>query len=122
MALRHMSMPEFLKTAEWQRLTARQKFWLETYLASGNDRQLATNCSYEISGENARTFSYQIVHQKKIQAALNRYFNKSERDIFIEQLERDLKTAKPGSAARAKLQETLAQLKFGAKKSKWRKS
>jgi hypothetical protein len=115
MALRRMSMPELFKTTEWQRLSARQKLWLQTYLESGNDRQLATNCSYEASGENARTFSYQIVRQKKIQAALNRYFNKSARDIFLDQLRAEIKASKPGSAARERLIALSAQMTFGAK-------
>jgi hypothetical protein len=108
-----MSMEEFFKTVEWHRLSARQKFWLQTYLESGSDRQLATNCSYESSGENARSFSYQIVRQKKIQAALNRYFNKGPREIFLDQLQADIKASKSGSAANAKLRALFAQMAFG---------
>jgi len=113
-----MSMVEFLKTVEWHRLSARQKLWLQTYLASGNDRQLATNCSYGTSGENARTFSYQIVRQKKIQAALNRYFNKSAREIFLDQLQADIKASRSGSAARARLLAIKARMAFGVKSPK----
>jgi hypothetical protein len=114
-------MSEFLRTVEWQRLSTRQKLWLQTYLASGNDRQLATNCSYETSRENARTFSYQIVRQKKIQAALGRYFNKGPRELFLQRLQADITASKPGSATKAKLQALYAEMAFGIKSSKKRK-
>jgi len=116
-----MSMPEFERTVEWQRLSAQQKFWLQTYLESGNDRQFATHAAYETSGENARTFSYQVIRQRKIQAALNRYFNKGEREIFLDRLQADIKVSKPGSAARAKLLDLYARTVFGVKRSKSRK-
>jgi len=118
MALRHMSMAEFLKTVEWHRLSARQKFWLQTYLESGNDRNFATTAAYETFGENSRTFSYQIVRQKKIQAALNRYFNKGPREMFLDQLQADIKASRPGSAANARLRALYAQAAFGTKNSK----
>lgn len=117
-----MAMEEFKKTAEWHQLSARQKFWIETYLASGSDRELATNCSYgTTTGESARTFSYQVVRQKKIQAALNRYFNKGAREIFIDQLLADIKRSKPGSAANTRLRALYAQMVFGKKSSKKQK-
>jgi hypothetical protein len=122
MASRPMSMPEFFKTAEWHQLSVCQKMWVRTYLESGNDRQLATDCSYETSSaENARTFSYQIIRHKKIQAALNRYFNKGRREIFIEKLESDIKASKPESAAYVKLQALYASIIFGAKSQKKQK-
>ena len=113
--MRHMSMPELFKTAEWQRMSARQKLFLQSYLESGHDRQFATQAAYETEGENARTFSYRVMRQKKIQAALNRYFNKNAREIFLEQLKSDIKASRPGSAARAKMRAMYAQLVFGIK-------
>jgi hypothetical protein len=121
MALRHLSWPEFVKTVEWHRLSARQKFWLRTYLESGNDRQFATAVAYATSGENARTFSYQVIRQKKIQTALNRYFNKSPREIALDQLQADIRASHPGSAARAKLQVLYARMTRSTKRSKKRK-
>ena len=118
---RPMSMPEFVKSPEWHALSAQQRFWLETYLASGNDKNFATVAAYDSEGESARTFSYQLVRHKKIRAALNRYFNKSARDIFLEQLQADLAVSKPGSAARAKLRATYAAMVFGVKDPKKRK-
>jgi hypothetical protein len=112
----HMDRSAFEKTAEWQKLSVRQKFWLQTYLASGNDQVFATQLAYDTTEKSTRTFSYEVIKQKKIQAALNRYFNRSERDIYLAQLDREIKKAK--GTARIKLQMQFAELKFGGKPSK----
>jgi hypothetical protein len=110
-----MSIDEFYKTPEWHRLSVQQKFFVQSYLASGNDRLFATHCAYNAEGESARTVSYHIMRQKKIQAALNRYWNRSLRDIEIQELEADIKASKPGSLARAAFKEMLAQVQAGGK-------
>jgi len=47
----HMSIDEFYKTPEWHRLSAKQKFFIQSYLASGNNDQVfATNCVARVSG------------------------------------------------------------------------
>jgi len=57
----------------------------------------ATTCAYETSSkENTRIFSYELIKQSDIVSALNRYFNLSPRDIFIRELEADLKATEPG--------------------------
>jgi hypothetical protein len=114
----HMDGSTFEKTAEWQKLSVRQKYWMQTYLASGNDQVFATQLAYNTTEKSTRTFSYEVIKQKKIQAALNRYFNRSEKDISLAQLEREIKKAK--GTARIKLQMQFAELKFGnaPKKSK----
>ncbi len=107
----HMDRTAFEKTTEWQKLSVRQKFWLQTYLASGSDQVLATQCAYATAGKSTLTFSYEVIKQRKIQAALNRYFNRSELDICLAQLERDIKRAK--GTAKVKLLLQFADLKFG---------
>ena len=111
---RHLSVAEFEKTGEWARLSPRQRFWLQTYLAS-DDQKFATQCAYDTSGEKARIFSYQVRKHRAIQAALNRYFNLSPRDIRIQELQADIKASKPGSLARAKFKATLEQVLAGGK-------
>src|SRR6266849_6131092 len=111
----HMSIDEFYKTPEWHRLTVQQRFFVQSYLASGNDRLFATHCAYNAEGESARTASYHIMRQKKIRAALNRYWNRSPQDIFLEGLRADIKASKPGTLARATFKATLAQVLAGGK-------
>jgi hypothetical protein len=116
-ATRPMDWAEFEKTVEWVSLSVRQKLWLRTYLESGtNDQLLATNCAYgTTTGESARAFSYKIVKQKKVRAALDRYWNRSLREIFLRDIQADIAAAKPGSLARATFKTTLAQVLAGGK-------
>jgi len=109
-------LDELYKTPEWRRLSTQQKFWLRTYLEPGEDQWLATNCAYGITtGESARAFSYKIVKQKKVRAALDRYWNRSLREIFLRDIQADITAAKPGSLARATFKATLAQVLAGGK-------
>jgi hypothetical protein len=112
-----MSIDEFYKTPEWHRLSAKQKFFIQSYLASGNNDQVfATNCAYDMAtDESARTASYHIMRQKKIQAALNRYWNKGSRELILEDLERDIAAAKPKSAAKRMLQRLYSKVLTGGK-------
>jgi len=101
-----MAWAEFEKTAEWARLSVRQKMFVQTYVSSGRDQVLATTCAYETSSkENTRIFSYELIKQPDIVQAMNRYYNLSPRDIFIQDIQRDIKASEPGSLARAKFQE-----------------
>ncbi len=110
----HMSIDEFYKTPEWHRLTVQQRFFVQSYLASGNDRLFATNCAYgSATDEIARTTSYHIIQRKKIQAALNRYWNRGPRELFLDQLQADIKASK--GAARLKLQRLYAKVLTGGK-------
>src|SRR5712691_1748966 len=114
-ATRPIAWAEFEKTAEWARLSVRQQMWIQTYVAS-NDQVLATTCAYETSSkENTRIFSYELIRKKDIVSALNRYFNRGPRDIFLQELEADIRASEPGSLARVKLQELKAQVLVGGK-------
>src|SRR5947209_5730142 len=116
MATKHLSMAQLERTPEWRALSVQQRFFVQSYLASGNDRLFATNCAYgSATDESARTASYHIMRQKKIQAALNRYFNKGPRELFLDQLAADIKATKSESAARLKLQRLYAKVLAGGK-------
>jgi hypothetical protein len=123
MRVSHLSIEELYKTPEWRRLSVQQKFFVQSYLASGEDQVFATNCAYGITtDESARAFSYKIVKAKKVQAALNRYFCKSPRQILIEQLQADITASKPGGTARVQAQKVLAQFLTSGKLPKKRGS
>jgi hypothetical protein len=93
------------QTAEFRALSARQQFWLRTYIESGSDAVLATQAAYDTEGENARTFGYQVLRNNKIKKALRVFLNfgKSKRTILLEDLKADIEATKPGSVARARL-------------------
>jgi hypothetical protein len=115
----HMSTAEFLKTPEFARLSPHQKMWLRSYLDSDNLIFAAYAAYPNVAEEHLRAFSYKVRRQKKIQAAMDRYFNRSKRDIFLDQLERDIKKSK--GPAKIELQMRFAELKFG-KQAKRKKS
>src|SRR2546427_597700 len=109
-----MTFAQLERTPEWRALSPQQRFWLQSYLAT-NDREFATRAAYDGSPANARTMAYYVLKNRKVQAVLNRYLNKGAREIFLEQLQADLKKSKPGSVACAKLQALIAEFAFEVK-------
>ena len=106
-------------------LSIRQQLWLQTYCqglidCGAFDPIFATQAAYDTEGENARTFSYQLLRNKKIQAALRVWRNagKSARAIFLDELQAEIDASKPNSAARARLLAIKARMAFGVKKQK----
>jgi hypothetical protein len=123
-----MTLPELEQTSEFRALSAKQKLWLQTYVQSfidcgGLDPILATQSAYQTRGENARTFAYQLLRNKKIQATLRVFWNfgKSKRGIFLDDLQAEIQASRPGSAVRERLIALYAQTIFGGKKSKKQK-
>jgi hypothetical protein len=125
-----MTLAELEQTAEFKKLTPPQMMFVQTLVQSFLDcgvfdRRLATQAAYAVDGENARTWGAHLVRNPKIAAVLQVFhnFGKSKRGILLDDLRADIKAAKPGSAARAKLREIEAKL-LGVKpkKQKRRKS
>jgi hypothetical protein len=114
-ATKSMAWAEFSKTREWAQLSVRQQMFVQTYVASG-DRVLATTCAYETSSkENTKIFSYSLIKKSAIVNALNRYYQLSPRDIFVRELEADIRETEVGSPARIELQKLKAQVLLGGK-------
>lgn len=115
---RYMTIEQLSKTPEFRKLSPKQGLFLKTYIQSfldlGEfDPKLATRSAYDTSQtEHARIFSYQLLKQKKVQAALRvwRNFGKSKRQIAIDDLETELNATPVGSAARRKLLALRAEL------------
>jgi len=115
-----MDWAEFSKTREWAQLSVRQQMFVQTYVASG-DSVLATTCAYETSSkENTKIFSYSLIKKSAIVNALNRYYNRGPREIFLQELDSDIRETAVGSPARIKLQELKAQVLLGGKLPKKR--
>src|SRR5882762_6944769 len=119
-----MTLQALEQTAEFRALSVKQRFWVQTYVQSLVDGivdpVLATQSAYATEGENARTFSYQLRRNRKIQATLRVFWNfgKSKRGIFLDDLQAEIAAARPGSAARERLIALYVQTIFGGKKSK----
>jgi hypothetical protein len=91
---------------------------VETYIQSTLDLGepdpiFATLSAYETTaGENARTLSYTILGQKKVQAALQvwKNYGKSKSRIALEEIEAEISTTRPGSITRRRLLAAKASL------------
>jgi hypothetical protein len=124
-----MTHSELEQTPEFRSLSVKQKFWVTTYLQSlidcgMVDPILATQAAYQNEGENARTMSYYVLRNKKVQATLRVFLNfgKSKRGVFIDDLKAEIEASRPGSAVRERLIALYAQVNFGAKIPKSLKS
>jgi hypothetical protein len=107
----HLSIATLEQTPEWRNLTVKQTFWLRSYVESDQDLTWATQVTHECNSlETARTFGYQFLRNKKIRAALDRYWCRTKRNILLDAVRADIKASKPGSPARAKLRELEAKL------------
>jgi len=113
----YMTMDALSRTPEFKGLSIRQALWTQTYCQSlidlgKADAVFATQAAFGNEGENARTMSYQLLRNPKVQACLRVFnnFGKSKREILLNDVRADIQASKPGSPARAKLREIELQL------------
>jgi hypothetical protein len=120
-----MTLAELVQTPEFHALSVKQRFWVQTYIQTlvdgAVDPILATQSAYTTEGENARTMSYYVLRNKKVQGALRVFWNfgKAKRGVFIDDLKAEIEASRPGSAARERLISLYAQMVFGS--TKWKK-
>jgi hypothetical protein len=108
------------KTSEFRRLNVAQRFYIQTLLHGIVDLGLEDHlfsAQVAFESDSARVRSYAIRHSPKIQAVLRVYENygKSARQRLLDQIQRELADAKPGSVARARLVAAYATAAFGEK-------
>ena len=93
----YLSLVEVKSLPEFQRLTPKQKLFVLTYceggLLDGNyDAAAATMTAYHCkTEENARIMSYAQMGNIRIIAVLNRYFNVSPTEEFMDTLDRAIR-------------------------------
>jgi hypothetical protein len=117
-----MTLAALQQTPEFKRLSVKAKLFVQTYVASYEsfgipDAVLATQAAYDTAGENARKMSYAVLKNKKVSACLKVWvdFGKSKRELFIEDLERQMKAAPEGTAKHDRLVQLYGEVSFGAK-------
>jgi hypothetical protein len=94
---KRLSTQELAQTPEYQKLTAKQKLFVLTYVAGGidcgeYDEVNATWTAYKCkTQENARIMSYAMMQNIRIVAAINRHFNASPTEEFMENLDRAIR-------------------------------
>ena len=89
-----MPLEELEKTWEFQRLTSKQRLFVQTYCAAGMvdgkyDAVAAIQTAYPCKSiEVARVMSYSLMGNIKIVAVLNRHFGSDPVDSFLASLDR----------------------------------
>src|ERR1700680_3246574 len=105
---------------QWRALTDSQRIWVTQFLATGNALS-ATRAGYKTKSEaNNRVLSYELAKNKSIVAALDVATGKiipvkSEREILIETVRKQLRAAEKGSIAASKFTAQLERLQLGGK-------
>jgi hypothetical protein len=105
---------------QWAALTDSQRVWVTQFIATGS-ALLATKAGYHAKSEtNARVLSYELSKNKSIVAALDVAAGKiiavkSEREILIATVRKQLRAAEKGSIAASKFTAQLERLEIGIK-------
>jgi len=92
--VKRMPLDELEKTHEFQRLTPKQKMFVQTYVGGGSidgnyDAVAAINTAYTCkSNEVARIMSYSLLANINVVAVLNRHFGNEPIDSFLATLDR----------------------------------
>jgi hypothetical protein len=86
-----LSVDELTKTLEFQRLAVQQRLFVATvaahFISTGTlDPQFAAALAYDT--ENARVFAYGLMGNPRVRAALDRFFGITERESFLNQLQK----------------------------------
>ena len=100
MAERIITLEEFQTTSEFEACTPKMRLFLVTLIESDFDYTLATLTAFQSkSRSQAQRFSHAVRNWPKIRVALNLYFGKTPFEILLDQVEQNLRKAKPGSLA-----------------------
>jgi hypothetical protein len=95
-------LDQFQQSAEWRALTVKQRKWFIVYLYT-NDPLAATNAAFNCATEtNAKCLSREMQKHHAVIAALDSWNEKSERQIVLDKLQRNIDASKPGSYVCAK--------------------
>lgn len=105
-------LDQFQHSTEWRALTVKQQKWLIVYLYT-NDALAATKSAFSCATEtNAKCLSREMQKHRAIVAALDAWNGKSERQIALDELRRNIDASKPGSTAHAKFYGQWLKMKF----------
>jgi hypothetical protein len=99
----------------WKRLTPQQRVWVLKFIAS-DDSIAATRMAYPTATDKSvKCMSYELRKNPGIVAALDFYNGKTELELDLEEIQKQIDAAEPGSIAATKLIALKASLKRGVK-------
>ncbi len=95
-----ITIEEFKQTPEFQTCSPKMRLWLLTLISNGFDWTEATITAFESKDRaQAQRFSYAIRNWRKIRTALDLYLGKTPMEVLLEEVEFNLRKAKPGCVA-----------------------
>jgi hypothetical protein len=107
-----MKWEDFRQSAEWINLTPAQQAWLVSFFAS-DDIMYATRVAFPNCAErNRRSMAWQIERTPRIVAASNLWRGRTEKEIFLQELEKTIRASEDGSVAKVRAMSLYARLKF----------
>jgi hypothetical protein len=100
----------FADSPEFRALTTQLRIFTVAYLASG-DALFATRTSHNCKPTALRQIAYKNLHRASVIAAVNKFRGRTEKDVFIGQVEDTV--ASSSGIAKIQALRLLAKLKFG---------
>lgn len=100
-----MTLEQVETTREWQLLRAKQRMWIVRFIDTGNPFE-ATKMVYDCkSAKNAQIQMYQVLESPRVQTVLNMISGRSDRDTFVDALEKRLKISLQGKGPKLTVAE-----------------
>lgn len=117
-----LTLAELEETAAFKRLNEQQAAFVRTWIESGGNQFLAFQQAYSAPDvETARKGSYAVVQRRRIQDVLNTFLKKTPRELFVEEIDRVLRSRKP-NPSKLRALELKSQIVFGVDMQSLRRS
>jgi hypothetical protein len=118
---KRMTLDELRRTREYRKLSPKIAMWVSSYVGTiidgDPDPAFATRSAYQcVSPESFRVFGYKMLAKKKVQEVLSLFLNsgKTNLELQLEEINKHLQAAKPGS----KEAQRFLELKIGLEKKR----
>lgn len=117
-----LRLEELEATSAFKHLNEHQQNFVRAWIESGGDQFFAFQQAYSApDAETSRKGSYAVVQRKRIQDVLNAFLKKSDRELFVEEVDRILRSRKP-NPSKLRALELKARIVFGIDMQSLRKA
>jgi hypothetical protein len=107
--------PAVWASEQWKRLTPQQRVWVLKFIVS-DDPIASTRTAYPTATDKSvKCMSYELRKNPGILSALDFYNGKTDLEIDLDEIQKQIDAAEPGSIAATKLIALKASLKRGVK-------
>jgi hypothetical protein len=102
----------FENSVEYRALTDRQRIWVNTLLETQDPERATVTAYHSANSAYSKMLTHQIETNRRVIAALNAFYGRTEKEAFLLDLERTIQ--KTEGWAKVKAMSLYANLKFGA--------